>query len=198
MMAISQNVTVDDPNLFHVNSDEQFFKTRAQLRKTFLEGGYNKRVPLERFEQYCDNTLEVAGKCNSFDPNLDPKLPRIPNANQILRDKTYDGLRKLGLMESEKLYEIDGRMVTYKQQVDIELKRFIDKDFASYFLITADLVEYSKDQGWPVGPARGSAGGSLACYCLGIHQMDPLKWGLSFDRFLSASRGGHMLNVRME
>jgi DNA polymerase III alpha subunit len=81
-------------------------------------------------------------------------------------------------------------------QAKIELKRFIDKGFASYFLITRDLVQYGKKRGWPFSP-RGSAGGSLVCFLLDIHVLDPLLWGLSFDRFLSPSRGGYMLNLGM-
>ena len=79
---------------------------------------------------------------------------------------------------------------------EIELNRFIEKGFASYFLITRDLVQYGRSNGWPFSP-RGSAGGSLVCYLLGIHVIDPLLWNLSFDRFLSPSRGGYMLNVTM-
>jgi DNA polymerase III alpha subunit len=64
-------------------------------------------------------------------------------------------------------------------------------------LITQDLVDYGRTQGGLFVP-RGSACGSLVCYLLGIGAIDPLKYGLSFDRFLSPSRGGYMLNVKME
>ena len=94
-------------------------------------------------------------------------------------------------------YIVDNREVTYLDQVKIELSRFIEKEFESYFLITADLVKFNIDNGMPVGP-RGSVGGSLVCYLLGITSQDPLKWGLSFNRFLSPSRGGYMLNIKAE
>jgi DNA polymerase III alpha subunit len=86
--------------------------------------------------------------------------------------------------------------VTYFDQAKIELNRFIEKGFASYFLITKNIIEHGKEQGWPF-TARGSAGGSLICYLLNITSVDPLAWGLSFDRFLAPSRGGYMLNVKM-
>jgi len=201
MMAISQGVDLSkdgwEDQLFHVNSDNQFMKTRAQLRQTYLEGGYDQHSTLTDFETSCENTLMVAGMCQTFDPDLDPKLPEIADANERLRAQTMKGLEWRGILNSEKKYEIDNRMVTHLEQTEIELKRFIDKGFASYFLITEELVKFSRDSGWPIGPARGSAGGSVVCFALGIHDMDPLKWGLSFDRFLSPSRGGNMLQVTM-
>jgi DNA polymerase-3 subunit alpha len=97
-----------------------------------------------------------------------------------------------------KKYLVDGVMVTHREQTDIEIRRLVEKGFSSYFLITKDIVEYSKGLGKPVGP-RGSAGGSLVCYLLGISTINPLKFGgLSFDRFMSPARGGTMLKVTMD
>lgn len=198
MMAISQGLSVDDPNLFHVNSDEQFFKSRAQLRKTFLENGYSKFASLEDFEMYCDNTVVLAQRCTGFQPDLGPKLPKIPDADVKLTELVIQGLKDKGLYNDSATYRVDGRNVTYRQQALIELRRYIEKGFASYFLIIRDLLQHSKSKGWDVGPGRGSAGGSLVCYLIGIHQLDPLKWGLSSVRFMGDSRGGHMLQVKME
>ncbi len=61
-----------------------------------------------------------------------------------------------------------------------------------------DICDFSRNNGWPVAPGRGSAPGSLVCYLLGITELDPLKWGLSFNRFLSPSRGGYMLKCVMD
>jgi DNA polymerase-3 subunit alpha len=198
MMAVDQDTTIHDPNLFHVNSDEQFFKTRAQMRRTFYIGGYDKFVTPEKVEEFCDNTVRIAERCDGFKPDLSPKLPNIPDAASRLRTAAYEGLKNKGLLDSTKKYYVDGESVTHREQVEIELQRFIEKGFESYFLITQDLTSFSRKNGWDIGPARGSAGGSLVCYLLGIHDMDPLKWGLSFDRFLSSSRGGNMLKIQME
>lgn len=197
MMAIDQETTIDDPELFHVNSDEQYFKTRHELRATFNLNGYSELVSGSAFETMCSNTLEVADKCVSFKPDLTPKLPKIDNADDTLIRLAWEGLKEKGLHRDKRKYIVDAKEVTYYEQMQIELQRFIEKGFASYFLITRDLVKHSLDQGWPLGPARGSAGGSLVCYLLRIHSLDPIKWGLSFDRFLSPSRGGYMLNVTM-
>lgn len=197
MMAIDQGTTIDDPELFYSNSNEQYFKTRYELRATFNLNGFAAFVPIGVFEAACDTTLEVADKCQNFKPNLDPKLPSIPNAEEELVKATWRGLRESGLDKDLKRYLVDGVEVTHKEQVQIELERIIEKGFASYFLITQDLVKCSLDRGWPLGPARGSAGGSLVCFLLKIHSLNPLLWGLSFDRFLSPARGGYMLNIGM-
>lgn len=188
MLATDQGKTIDDPDLFHVNSDEQFFKTRAQLRETFIENQYTKYCSMKEFEQYCDNTLEIAEKCDGFQPDLTPKLPGVDDPDKTLVKKCWDALKQKRLNEKPE----------YVKRMKVELKRFIEKKFSSYFLITQEIVNYSKSAGYPIGPSRGSAGGSLVCYLLGITELDPIGFNLSFDRFLSPSRGGYMMNVRME
>jgi DNA polymerase-3 subunit alpha len=198
MMAIDQKTTVDDPNLFHVNSDEQFLKTRAELRATFYRNGYFDKIGHGVFERSCDATLEIADKCSTFKPNLEPKLPRIDNSDTELIRLAEEGLKGKGLDKDETVYIYDEKNVTYRKQMELELKRIISKGFSSYFLITLDLIKASMDKGWPVGPGRGSCGGSLVSYLIGIHSLDPIKWGLSFNRFMSPARGGNMLKVTME
>lgn len=196
MMAVAQDTTVDSPDLFHVNSDEQYMKTRAELWTQFKNGGYDKGIPDSVFEQMCDNTLEVADQCQAFNVDTSPKIPEIDDEDNELRKMVALELHRRGLDKVDRKFIIDGQEVTYVEQAKIELNRFIDKGFASYFLITRDLVQHGKSHGWPFSP-RGSAGGSLVCFLLGIHVLDPMLWGLSFDRFLSPSRGGYMLNVKM-
>jgi DNA polymerase III alpha subunit len=131
-----------------------------------------------------------------LDVDTSPKTPEIDNADEEIKRIVARMLKSTGLDKIDKKFMIDGREVTYVDQAKIELNRFIDKGFSSYFLITRDLVSYGRKRGWPFSP-RGSAGGSLVCYLMGIHTLDPMKWGLSFDRFLSPSRGGYMLNLSM-
>jgi DNA polymerase-3 subunit alpha len=200
MMAIDQGLNVNSPDLFHVNSSEQFYKTRDQLRETFKAHGYNKFLSDEEFEKACDNTLEVADKVEVIEFDTEPKLPHIENANEQLIRLSYDGLKEKGLQKIKKKFMADGIEVTYIDQLKIELQRIIEKGFSSYFLITKELVDEAKGKFGPdsVGPARGSAGGSLVCFVLGITTIDPLKWKLSFSRMLSTSRGGQMLKVTMD
>lgn len=194
MLAISRNTTLKKIRDY---SSELYFKTRSELRGTYHNCLYNRALKLNEFELSCDKTLEIANKCDSFVADTKPKLPEIENADDILRKKTIAALMKRGLHKDNKKYDVDGKMVTYFEQVKIELDRFIEKGFASYFLIMQDLIKHSHELGWQTGPARGSAGGSLVCYLLGITSMDPIKFELSFDRFLSPSRGGYMLKVSM-
>lgn len=197
MMAVAQETTIDSPDLFHVNSDEQYMKTRGELWERFKNFDYSKGFDDGVFESMCDTTLEIAAKCDKFVGDSSPKTPELPNADNELKRRVAKALIDRGLDKIDRKFLIDGKMVTYVEQAKIELNRFIDKGFASYFLITSDLVRFGKERGWPYSP-RGSAGGSIVCYLLGIHIIDSLKWNLSFDRFLSPSRGGYMLNVKMQ
>lgn len=196
MMAIEQETTVDSPDLFHVNSDEQYMKTRAELWSRFKNNGYSNGIPDSDFELMCDNTLEIADKCKNIKFDSSPKIPDISDADNTLKVLVAKRLKELGLDRIKDRFFIDGKEVTYLEQAKLELNRFIDKGFSSYFLITREIINYGRNQGWPFSP-RGSAGGSLVCYLLGIHVIDPMKWDLSFDRFLSPSRGGYMLNISM-
>lgn len=196
MMATAQNTKVYSPDLFHVNSSEQFFKTRAELWQTFKNNRYSEKVSDTEFEAMCDTTLEITDKCVRITPDNSPKFPRINNDSSKLVKIVVQSLRDRGLDKIDRKFIVDGREVTYVTQAAIELQRFADKGFASYFLITQDLIAYGKSQGWIFGP-RGSGGGSLVCFLLGLHAIDPLKWGLSFDRFLSDARGGYRLNTSM-
>lgn len=200
MMAIDQGVTIDDPELFHVNSSEQFYKDRPELRRTFFEEGYSDYCDSSDFERACDNTLEIMDKCESFEFDTEPKLPVIENSDEELAKQCLAGFRRRGLDKDKNTYVVDGVEVSAKEQMIIELRRIQEKGFSSYFLITKDIVDKAREMhgSASVGPARGSAGGSLLCYLLGITDINPLAWGLSFSRFLSPSRGGMMMKVTME
>ena len=198
MMAIDAGKTINDPDQFIIDTNEGFMKSRAEFRQTFYEQGYGSYATINDIEIACDNTLEVASKCDNWKPNLDPKLPDVQDADNKLATIAIKALYDKGLHKDLAKYEIDGSNVTYIEQLKLELERIRSKGFSSYFLITKDLVDYSARIGYPVGPGRGSAGGCLVSYLIGIHQMDPLRWGLSFDRFLSQSRGGNMLVTKME
>jgi hypothetical protein len=196
MMAIDQGLPINSPDLFHVNSNEQYMKTRAELWARFRNGGYNVGLDDGVFERACDNTLAVADCCEILKIDTSPKIPTFEDADNKLAKLLAKRLRDLGLHKIGRRFLIDGKEVTYVEQVKIELERIIEKGYSSYFLITHDLINYGSARGWPFSP-RGSAGGSVTNYLLGISPIDPLPWGLSFDRFLSPSRGGFMLNLGM-
>ena len=165
-MAVDQKTNIYDTGMFVSQSDEQFFKTRAQLWATFKNGGYAERIDDAKFEEICDNTLLIAERCDKLAPDTSPKIPDWAsvepgtNANQKLRDIVYEQLRLRGWDKDTRRWPCDGREVTYAEQAEIELNRFIDKGFSSYFLITQDWTQWGRAQGWPFGP-RGSAAGAF-------------------------------------
>ena len=151
MMAVAQGVTVDSPDLFHVNSSEQFFKTRAELWSYFMSNPYSK-VGESVFHYSCDNSLEIVDKCEFIELDGAPKYPRIDGEEQELTSIVIKELHRRGLHKSTRIFNMDGNNVTYVDQMKIELNRFISKGFASYFLITQDLIKYGKSCGRIFGP----------------------------------------------
>jgi DNA polymerase-3 subunit alpha len=129
-----------------------------------------------------DNTMEIASRIGDY-PFYE-KLDLLPNPEKgidpdhAFRSKVYAGLKRRGLWDK------DG----YKERADEEIDIIIGKGFSSYMLIIADTIEFAKGAGIPVGPGRGSAAGSLACYALEITDVDPIEYGLLFFRFIDPAR----------
>ncbi len=131
-----------------------------------------------------ENTVRIAEQCNVDIPIGDIHLPSFPipkdaaSSDQYLRELCISGLKSKYKQQSENLMK----------RLDYELGVIQKMGFAGYFLITQDFVQYAKNQQIPVGPGRGSAVGSLASYCLGITNIDPIKYNLIFERFLNPHR----------
>jgi DNA polymerase-3 subunit alpha len=131
------------------------------------------------------NTLEIAERCSVELPLGGRLLPHFPvpegfsSPQEYLEHLTWQGAReRFG----------DPLPPEIEERLRYELSVIGRMDLASYFLIVQDFVRYARDQRIPVGPGRGSAAGSLVTYCLGITQVDPLRYGLLFERFLNPSR----------
>lgn len=143
------------------------------------------RWTLPYLEEFKKNTIEVFDKCDFKIEAVDEKdtLPKINYKNmtraEMLKKKCIEGLEK------NTPYKYEGKI---KEKLDLELDRFIGKNYENYFLITADMVEWAKKNGIWVGPGRGSVGASLAAYALNITECDPIKYDLLFDRFISEIR----------
>ena len=125
-----------------------------------------------------DNTNLIAARVESYDLptglNLLPVTVDDPDAE--LRQKVTEGLERLGKHEDK----------AYIDRIEHELKTIRDKASAPYFLVVEDSVTWSKENGILVGPGRGSAAGSLVCYALGITRVDPMEYGLLFERFFDS------------
>ena len=154
---------------------EMYFKSAEEMRALFSE------VP-----EACDNTLRIAERC---DFKMEFGVPKYPNFDspdersreQYLRDLCNEGLRKRFNDRVDTDQELSTRL-------NYELSVIEKTGFISYFLIVWDFIRYAKEQGIPVGPGRGSAAGSLIAYVLGITDIDPLRYGLIFERFLNPER----------
>ena len=144
---------------------------------------FRDHLDTEYIEEALKTTLEIADKVETVKLAGDPRLPVFPvpvghTAETFLNQMVFDGLKQ---RFTEITPEIESRART-------ELKVIEDMNFASYFLIVADFISFARARGIPVGPGRGSAAGSLIAYCLGITNIDPLRYNLLFERFLNPER----------
>jgi len=157
---------------------EVYFKSAAEMRELFAD------VP-----GACDATLEIADRCNveiKLDSTSSEKYPQFDSPDGSPREAylmrvCQEGVLKRYGPERAASAEIQERL---KYEVDI----INQLGFASYFLITADFIQWARDHNIPVGPGRGSAAGSLVAYAMGITNICPLQFGLLFERFLNPER----------
>lgn len=186
LLCIQTGKTIHDKDRMSFQSDEFYFKSQEQIALAF--SGYPEALY---------NTLKIAEQCNvSIETGTyhfpEFKLPE--NSKNIPLDDYFEGLCRKGFEERMSLikntYENFNQdaVEQYKARLDYEMNVIRKTGFTSYFLIVADFIRFAKAQGIPVGPGRGSAAGSLAAYCLGITDIDPLKYDLLFERFLNPER----------
>ncbi|OGX86323.1 DNA polymerase III subunit alpha [Hymenobacter lapidarius] len=162
---------------FGFANDQFFFKNQAQMNELFAD------VP-----QSVDNTNEIVDKITPPKLARDILLPNFPipaehaNADAFLRHLTYKGA-----FEGPKpRYSV--RTPEIEERLDYELRIIQTMGFAGYFLITQDFINHGRSVGVAVGPGRGSAAGSAVAYCVGITNIDPIKYSLLFERFLNPER----------
>jgi DNA polymerase-3 subunit alpha len=170
LCAISTGKKADDPDRLIYPSDV-FLKSPEQMRELFPD-----------CPQACDNTLEITRRCNV---ELDLKHRHAPRFHPADGSTPERFLTKLCYEQAMQIYgEIDDKI---KDRLDRELNVIESKGFASYFLIVWDFCNYAHKNDIPVG-ARGSAVGTLVGYCLGLCDVDPLKYDLLFERFMDPQR----------
>jgi len=182
LLCIQTGKTMNDDKRMRMATDQFFFRSPGEMKQCFAE------VP-----EVVTNSVEVANRCNL---ELDLETPHFPRfdtpegmtLDEALAEKVMNGFeaRKNDLKRSDP--DFDKREQEYKERLDYELGVIGRKGYPSYFLIVADFVNEAKSKGIPVGPGRGSAAGSLASYCLGITDINPIPYGLIFERFLNPER----------
>lgn len=172
LLCISTRTTLDDPDRLRFSSDEFYFKSPQEMYEIFKD-----------FPDALKNTLEIAEKCNliiDFSKIYLPEitLPTSETADSFLRKLCYEGIKKR--------YSHISLEVTKRLEYELEVIKKMG--FSSYFLIVYDFINYAKENKIPIGPGRGSGAGSLVSYSLGITDIDPIKYGLLFERFLNPAR----------
>ena len=164
------------------NSPEQYFKNQNELEALFSD------IP-----EAIENTINIAKKCHIMAFERPPTLPKFSdNEDEELKRQALKGLksrlkRKFEIEETsaEKQKQIEEQ---YLARLDFEASTIIKMKFAGYFLIVSDFIRWAKNHDIPVGPGRGSGAGSIIAWALQITDLDPIRFGLLFERFLNPDR----------
>lgn len=172
LLCIQTGKTVDEVERMRFDAPEFYFKSAGEMAATFSD-----------CPEALANSLLIAERCHlnwQFDQRHLPAypLPADREADHYLREICFEGLKKRYPTVTTEL----------EDRLRYELDVICQMDFSNYFLIVWDLIEYAKKAGVIVGPGRGSAAGSIVAYCLGITNIEPLRYGLLFERFLNPER----------
>ncbi|WP_022854070.1 DNA polymerase III subunit alpha [Thermodesulfatator atlanticus] len=181
LLCIQTNKVVTDENRMRFSTDKLYFTSPEEMKERF-----------SWCPEALENTCLIAERCNVELELGVHHFPRYPlpagrTYEEVFEEKARAGfetrLKALkewpGLAASEK---------EYRERLEHEIEVIKHKGFASYFLVVSDFISWAKKQGIPVGPGRGSAAGSLVAYAMGITDLDPLRYGLLFERFLNVER----------
>ncbi len=192
---IAENDGVAD--FFELQDANLWMKTEEELDEKWQKD-YSDVIDYEIYKQAKRNTVEVCRRAKGVQLDRSIKLPQIPDADDKLREAILFGFKQRGLKPSR----------IYLDRFKEEYGLICHKEFSSYFLIQKQMTDEARRVcrellGWgdgseAVGPGRGSAVGSLVCYCLGITDVDPIQNDLLFKRFLSEARGGKSLKLRFD
>jgi DNA polymerase-3 subunit alpha len=173
LLCIGTRTTMDDPKRFRFDARDFYVKTSAEMRQVWSE-----------LPEACDNSLLIAERCHvefAEGANLMPAFP-VPDGESeeswLVKEVEVGLHRRFGHVIPDNV----------RTQAEYEVGVICQMGFPGYFLVTADLVRYAKESGIRVGPGRGSAAGAMIAYVLGITELDPIKHGLLFERFLNPER----------
>lgn len=164
-------------------SDEK--RMRSPGPEFYLKSAEEMAQLFEDCPQAIENTLEIAEKCNLKIELGKMHYPAYAPPEGISREEYFRSLCREGFKRRYDARAVDSEL---KQRLEYEISVIEKMDFVSYFLIVWDFIDYARRHGIPVGPGRGSAAGSMVAYCMGITQLDPIRYGLIFERFLNPDR----------
>ncbi|MFZ2315700.1 MAG: DNA polymerase III subunit alpha [Gammaproteobacteria bacterium] len=182
-VCIQDGVVLDDPNRSKNYTDQQYFRNQEEMAALFAD-----------LPEALTNTVEIAKRCNVTFVLGKSSLPHFPVPDAYTTESYLCEVARLGLDDRLRTF-MDfnaDNFAELRRPYDERLQRELDvinkMGFAGYFLIVADFTKWSKDNGIPVGPGRGSGPGSLVAYSLKITDLDPLAFELLFERFLNPER----------
>ena len=180
-VCIRSQERVNDPDRARVYSKEQHLRSESTMREVFKD-----------YPQAIENTEQIALRCNCRLELGKTLLPAYPTPAGESMDDYLDRRAGEGLARRLERLEASGQRAgedsAYRARLEHELGVIHKTGFSGYFVIVADFVQWARDNDIPVGPGRGSGAGSLVAYALGITGLDPLRYGLLFERFLNSDR----------
>ncbi len=180
LLCLQTGKTMDDPYRMKYHSDEYYFKSPEEMSHLF------RHVP-----EAIKNTIKIAEQCNLEMDFEKINLPEYPVPESFTLSTYLEDRSKAGLQDRFEEFEKLGKEVDqalYKERLNEELQIMKKMGYPGYFLIVWDFIHYAREQNIPVGPGRGSAAGSLVAYALKITDLDPIQYGLIFERFLNPER----------
>ena len=175
LLCIAQKLTINQTNR-KVSNSEIYFKTSEQMINIFGD------IP-----EIIENNFRIALKCNYYPKEILPKLPKFSSDQNLSESELLNLKSKEGLLLRLQEMNINSPSI-YQERLNYELEIINNMGFSGYFLIVADFVNWAKNKEIAVGPGRGSGAGSVVAWSLSITDLDPLQYGLLFERFLNPER----------
>jgi DNA polymerase-3 subunit alpha len=177
LRCIAQGKVIEDSDRDQLTPDH-FFRPATEMRVLFAD-----------LPEACDNTLVIARRCAFMPVEQAPILPAFPTPEGMSEESALREEAEAGLAARLAALGFDEQAAApYRERLHFELDMIVQTGFAGYFLIVADFIQWAKRQGIPVGPGRGSGAGSVVAWSLTITDLDPLRFGLLFERFLNPER----------
>ncbi|MBV9611545.1 MAG: DNA polymerase III subunit alpha [Acidobacteriaceae bacterium] len=184
LLCIQTGKTMSDPNRMRFATPDFYVKSRAEMMRLFSE-----------VEHALDRTFDIAQRCHVKLERVKDPFPRFEVPAEHSADSYFEYVARQGFEKRRARLETlhqQGRLkhalAEYQERLDCEIRMIEQMKFSGYFLIVWDFIRFAKQRGIPVGPGRGSAAGSLVGYSMEITDIDPLEYGLLFERFLNPER----------
>ena len=184
LLCIQTGKTINELNRMKFYTDQFYVKTRQEMDEVFGEIPY-----------VLDQSVEIAARCSLKLQKVGNPFPEFAVPPGFTIDSYFAKVVQDGYEERMQLLKplsdkglLKSPIALYEERMNREVKMIQNMKFSGYFLIVWDLIRYARECGIPVGPGRGSAAGSLASYCMRITDIDPLQYGLLFERMLNPER----------